>query len=131
MTEQDRIGWSLFSLRLGVFIVMGVWTLDKFFNVDHALGVFEKFYLIPADMAAPLMMFIAGAEAVLILLFFAGIKKRITYGLVFLFHGVSTLSSWQVYLDPFNNMLFWAAWPMLAACFALYLMRDMDTKFTA
>lgn len=131
MTEQDRIGWSLFSLRLGVFIVMAVWTLDKFFNVDHALGVFEKFYYIPSSMAEPLMLFIAIAEAVLITLFFAGIKKRITYGLVFVLHAVSTFSSWHVYIDPFNNMLFWAAWPMLAACFALYLMRDMDTKFTA
>ena len=131
MTDQDRIGWSLFSLRLGVFIVMGVWTLDKIVNPDHALKVFEKFYLIPSGVVGPVMMFIALAEAVLLIAFFAGIKKRLTYGLVFLFHAVSTFSSWKMYIDPFGNMLFWAAWPMLAACFALYLMRHMDTKFTA
>jgi hypothetical protein len=27
----------------------------------------------------------------------------------------------------FDNLLFFAAWPMLAACFALYLLRDLDT----
>lgn len=42
---------------------------------------------------------------------------------VLLLHGISTLSSYRQYLDPFNNLLFFAAWPMLAACFALYLLR--------
>ena len=33
------------------------------------------------------------------------------------------------YLAPFEgpNLLFYAAWPMLAACFALYRLRDLDT----
>jgi hypothetical protein len=36
------------------------------------------------------------------------------------------------YLNPWepNNLLFFAAWPMLAACFSLYLLRELDTKFT-
>ena len=32
-----------------------------------------------------------------------------------------------MYLEPFDHLLFFAAWPMLAACFALYLLRDDDT----
>lgn len=130
MTDNDRIGYALFSLRVGVFVVMFIWTLDKILNPEHALKVYEKFYYIPADVAAPLMMFIAVAEMVIILAFLGGLKKRITYGLVLLFHGVSTFSSWKMYIEPFSNMLFWAAWPMLAACFALYILRDMDSKFT-
>jgi putative oxidoreductase len=31
------------------------------------------------------------------------------------------------YLDPFSNLLFFAARPMLAACIALYMLRDFDT----
>jgi len=31
------------------------------------------------------------------------------------------------YLNPWQNLLFFAAWPMLAACVALYLLRDADT----
>jgi putative oxidoreductase len=45
-------------------------------------------------------------------------------------HGISTLSSYRQYLDPFDNLLFFAAWPMLAACVALFLLRDLDTKWT-
>lgn len=90
--------------------------------------MFENFYGIrgpgPAAFAA-----IGAAELVLILAFLAAIQKRITYGLVLLLHGVSTLASYNQYLDPFNNLLFFAAWPMLAACFTLYLLRDLDTRW--
>jgi putative oxidoreductase len=67
---------------------------------------------------------------VLVLAFLVGFKKRITYGLVLLLHAGSTFSSFTKYIDTFNNLLFFAAWPMLAACLALYLLRDEDTKFT-
>jgi hypothetical protein len=40
------------------------------------------------------------------------------------------LSAFSQYFDAFNNLLFFAAWPMWAACFALYLLRDADTKMT-
>ena len=69
-------------------------------------------------------------QLILVLAFVAGIKKRFTYGLIFLMHGGSTLSALGQYLDAFNNLLFFAAWPMWAACFVLYFMRDQDTKFT-
>ena len=45
-------------------------------------------------------------------------------------HAGSTFSAYAQYYDVFNNLLFFAAWPMLAACAALYLLRDADTKFT-
>lgn len=71
MDLQRRIPLALLSLRLGVFLVMLMWTLDKFVAPDHAAGIFG-----------------------------------------------------------FDNLLFFAAWPMLAACFSLYLLRDQDTLGT-
>ncbi|MEQ8801928.1 MAG: hypothetical protein RLP45_07815, partial [Haliea sp.] len=62
--------------------------------------------------------------------FVAGFMKRFSYGMILLLHTISTLSSWQQYLDAFNNLLFFAAWPMLAACIALYMLRDLDTRWT-
>ena len=85
MTERDRITTALLALRIGVFVVMLMWT---------------------------------------------GYQKRISYGGVFVLHAVSTFSSYRQYLAPFSNLLFFAAWPMLAACFTLYLLRDLDTKWT-
>jgi len=68
-------------------------------------------------------------ELLLLFGFLAGVRKRFTYGAVFLLHAISTFSSYKQYLSPFEgaNLLFYAAWPMLAACFALYLLRDLDT----
>jgi putative oxidoreductase len=129
MNQQERISWSLLLLRLGVFIVMLFWTLDKFVQPGHAAGVFENFYGLGG--LGPTVFYIIGAlELLLILAFVAGAWKRISYGLVLLLHAVSTLSSYQQYLDPFNNLLFFAAWPMLSACIALYLLRDLDTRWT-
>jgi hypothetical protein len=77
------------------------------------------------------MAAIGAAELVLVLAFVAGALRRPSYGLVTLLHGISTLSSWQQYLQPFDNLLFFAAWPMLAACIALYLLRDDDVLLSA
>lgn len=129
MTEKSRIEWALFVLRLGVFVVMLAWTIDKLLSPVHATKVFENFYFI-SGLGPSIMMGIGLIELVIIALFMAGLYKRFSYGFVLVVHGVSTLSSWkQYFVEP--NLLFFAAWPMLAACFALYLLRDMDVKFTA
>ncbi|XQW83494.1 hypothetical protein ACOYR1_10030 [Thalassotalea piscium] len=126
---QNRLQWSLLSLRVGVFIVMVMWTLDKFINPGHSARIFEHFYGIGG--ATDLVAYILGAiQLILVLAFLAGVKKRITYGVIFVMHGLSTLSAYNQYLDGFNNLLFFAAWPMWAACLALYLLRDQDVKFT-
>lgn len=125
---RNRLQNSLFSLRLGVFIVMFIWTMDKFINPGHSVGVFEKFYGI--GTSATLTYAFGVLQLVLVLAFLVGFKKRFTYGLIFLMHGGSTLSALAKYADPFNNLLFFAAWPMWAACFALYLLRDEDVKLT-
>ena len=128
---NQRLKLSLFSLRLGVLIVMLFWTLDKFIRPDHAASVFEGFYGM-SGFGASVMKIFGGLELILIVGFLLGIKKRFTYGLILILHGISTLSSYQQYMAPFEkvNLLFFAAWPMLAACIALYLLRDEDTWFT-
>jgi len=79
------------------------------------------------------MIYVIGALELTVLVgFVAGFAKKWTYGLVLLFHAVSTLSSYNQYVHPLiaPNMLFFAAWPMLGACFALYYLRDLDTLWT-
>lgn len=129
MLDKNRIANALLLLRLGVFIVILMWTLDKFVNPAHSAGVFENFYGL-SGWGPTVFMIIGALELVLLIGFVIGFQKRITYGLVFLIHAVSTISTWKQYLDPFNNLLFFAAIPMLAACWALYSLRDMDTRFT-
>ncbi|MGB5443164.1 MAG: hypothetical protein WBN57_11180 [Gammaproteobacteria bacterium] len=129
MKDQDkRLEVSLLLLRMSVFLVMFMWTIDKFINPGHAAKVYESFYYI-AGLESAVMYVIGALEIILLLLFLAGYKKKYTYAAVLLFHAVSTLSSFKQYLAPFDgpNLLFFAAWPMLAACFALFLLRDGDT----
>jgi hypothetical protein len=128
---QNNLQWSLFALRLGVFIVMLMWTLDKFINPAHTGKIFEIFYGV--SMTNHIVTYIlASLQLLLIILFISGVKKRLSYGLILLMHAGSTFSAYAIYLSPYsnNNLLFFAAWPMLAACITLYLLRDADTKFT-
>ena len=131
MDVDKRLQWSLLFLRLSVFLVMFMWTIDKFINPGHAAKVYEKFYYI-AGLGDVVMYAIGAIELILLLLFLAGYRKIYTYAAVLLLHAVSTLSSFNQYLAPFEgpNLLFFAAWPMLAACVALFLLRDQDKILT-
>ena len=74
------------------------------------------------------MYAIGAIEIIILLLFLVGYKKKYAYGAVLILHAVSTFSSFKQYLVPFEgpNLLFFAAVPMLAACFTLFLLRDQD-----
>lgn len=125
---EKRLAWSLLTLRLSVFIVMLIWALDKWINPAHTAAVFDNFYGISGlgEMAAAVL---GGLQIILCILFVLGVAKFVTYGIIFILHGASTLSSYAQYLDAFNNLLFFAAWPMWAACFTLFFMRSYD-RFT-
>ena len=46
LARERRLARALLSLRLSVFVVMLMWTLDKLINPDHAARVFRNFYLL-------------------------------------------------------------------------------------
>jgi len=128
--NNKKFALSMLFLRLTVFLVIFMWTIDKFVNPGHAAKVYEKFYYIPG-LESLAMNAIAGIEIIVLILFFIGFKKTFTYGAILAIHTVSTLSAFNQYLSPFEgpNLLFFAAWPMLAACLMLFLFRKEDTMF--
>lgn len=126
---NDRLGISLFILRVTVFVVMAMWSLDKLINPGHAAAVFENFYFI-SGIGASVLLIIGLLQLAIEIAFVLGLWKFWTYGFVTLAHGISTLSSWRQYLDPFENLLFFAAIPMLGACIALFLLRDADRRYS-
>ena len=132
MTDlQRRLAWSLLALRVTVFLVLGMWTLDKFVAPDHGAAVFATFYGLPG-LGTATVYGIGALQAVVVLAFLVGFQKRIATALVFAMHLISTLTPVARYLDPWTspNLLFYAAWPMLAAILALYLLRDYDSYFS-
>lgn len=130
ISDEKRLPVSLLLLRIGVFVVMALWSVDKIVNPGHAAGVFETFYFLEG-MGAGTLAAIGVVQLLLEVAFVAGLFRTFTYGYVLVVHALSTLSSWPGYLEPFDNLLFFAAWPMLAACIALFLLRDRDTLWSA
>ena len=116
---------SLLLLRLGVGLVMAMWTADKFINPAHSGAVLENFYGLPA-LGPEVFVVLGVVQALIVLLFVTGTLRGFSYAAVLLMHGASTLSAWKQYLDGFDNLLFFAAWPMLAACITLLLLRAHD-----
>lgn len=129
MQHSAKLANALMLLRLSVFLVMLMWTLDKFINPDHSAAVYANFYQL-GGLGPQVFLMIGALELLLLLAFVTGFRKTISYGLVLGIHAVSTLSTWQQYLDPFNNLLFFAAIPMLAACWTLFSLRELDTRLS-
>jgi putative oxidoreductase len=125
--NRDRVGVALLALRVTAFLVMLVWTIDKFVRPAHAISVYEHFYFL-RGLGPTIIYSIGVAELILLIGFVIGFTPRFTYGVVLLLHAVSTFSSLQQYLHPYEgpNILFFAAWPMLGACCALYYLRDLE-----
>ncbi|AQM67022.1 hypothetical protein Vca1114GL_00499 [Vibrio campbellii] len=121
---QQQLGIALLALRLSIALVFIMWALDKVLVPEHAMKVFSGFYGL--DISSGFSVALGIAQLVFIGVFLAGLWKNLTYLAILVLHSGSTFSSFAKYLDPFNNLLFFAAWPMLAACFALYLLREHD-----
>jgi putative oxidoreductase len=76
MTNNERkMNTSLLLVRLSIFLVMFMWTLDKFINPGHAAKVFEKFYFIPG-LESFALYGIAAIEMIILGLFVTGIQKN-------------------------------------------------------
>ncbi len=127
-TAEHRISVALLLLRLSVFWVMLMWTIDKFIKPEHAAAVFAKFYFI-GGLSHGIVYAIGAIQLAIIVGFVLGFQKRFTYAAVLFLHSVSTFSSFKQYFAPYENvnLLFFAAWPMLAACFTLFYLKDLDT----
>jgi len=128
MKLDKKLSISLFSMRVTVFIVMLMWTIDKLLRPEHASAVYEKFYGLSGVMDH-LMQGLGILELILLIGFVLGLWKSITYLIVFILHTISAFSTLGVYFTPFtgNHLLFFAALPMWAACLSLYLLRHEDT----
>ena len=122
---ERRLRISLLLLRLSLGLVMMVWAFDKILNPSHGAAVFESFYGL-GGIGESVVPIIGIAQALLVVAFLLGVARTWTYGAVLLMHAVTTLVSWSAYLQPLKNILFFAAWPMLAGLIALFLLRHED-----
>lgn len=125
---RSKLALSLFLIRVGVGIVFLMWTLDKLINPEHAARVFAAFYMIPS-LSEVASYVIGTIQMIVVLAFLAGAYKRYSYAAIFIMHFISSASTYARYFDPWTgtNLLFFAALPMLAGCWALWALREQDT----
>ena len=128
---EDKVKLPLLSLRLSVALVMWVWVIDKFVNAQHTVVVWKAFYFVE-NLPLNASYVLGVLQGLVILAFTSGYKRKLSYGIVFIMHLGSTLTPFDRYLDPYMlpNILFFPAWTMLAAIFALFWLRDYDTMWT-
>ena len=128
MTHPSALPRALFAIRWSAVIFLLPWTVEKFLHPEKAQGIAAAFYFVN-ELPLWGSYLQGGVWAVLLGLFALGVLRFWTYGLVALFHGVSTLSTVGRLLDPYEgvNHLFYAAIPTLAALVALWMLRDFDT----
>lgn len=98
-----------------------VWAFDKILNPQHGAAVFESFYGL-SGVGEALVQMLGFGQALVVAAFLAGFARTWTYGALLIMHAITTVVSWSAYLQPLENILFLAAWPMLAAFITLFLL---------
>ena len=128
---QGPLRLSLFLLRVSLGLFLLIWGIEKLVMPEGTVGIFSRFYLMDIS---PEMAFGLGISQVLLsLAIVLGLYKTMTYGLGLILHAVSTISTYEQLLNPFErgNHLFLAAVPILIAFIVLFLMRREDPLWTA
>ena len=117
----------LFLTRLSIFAFLLPWQIMRFTKPESINGIAQKYYKfsvpeIGSTITGVLMM-------ALLIAFLVGFKKRISYGLVALLHGVGTAMTIPNLIPGIEgyNQLFLAAIPALMAMVLLYCLRNEDT----
>ena len=120
----------LFLTRLSIFLFMLPWQLMRFTKPDVINNISNKYYKfsmpeIGSTITGVLMI-------ALLIAFLVGFKKKISYLLVLLLHGIGTVMTIPNLIPGLEgyNQLFLAAVPALAAMLLLYVLRDEDTMLS-
>ncbi len=120
----------LFLTRLSIFLFMLPWQLMRFTTPEAINRISNKYYKfsmpeIGSTITGVLMI-------ALLIAFLVGFKKKISYLLVLLLHGIGTLMTIPNLIPGLEgyNQLFLAAVPALAAMLLLYCLRDEDTMLS-
>ena len=117
----------LFLTRISIVAFLLPWQLMRFSKPEGINNIVQKYYKfsmpeIGSTITGVLMM-------ALLIAFLVGFKKRISYGLVALLHGVGTAMTIPNLIPGLEgyNQLFLAAIPALMAMVLLYCLRNEDT----
>jgi len=120
----------LFLTRLSIFLFMLPWQIMRFTKPEVINNISNKYYKfsmpeIGSTITGVLMI-------ALLIAFLIGFKKKMSYLLVLILHGIGTAMTIPNLIPGIEgyNQLFLAAVPALAAMLLLYCLRDEDTMLS-
>lgn len=122
---------SLAILRIGLFLFMMVWALEKFVRPEAYQSIFGAFY--GFDAGQTLIYLIGAIQVGILVLFVVGKFKFASYGLVMLMNVITLLVSYSKILAPYEgstNHLFVASIVVATTSIALFLARSDDNFLT-
>ena len=124
----SNIKMPLFFTRISIAYFLLPWVLMRFLKPEGAKGIAAKYYKI-STMPEIATTLIGVFWVLLLVAFVAGLKKRISYGLVLIIHTVGTLFTipYLIVGTEQMNIMFFAAIPVIGAMWLLYSMREHDT----
>lgn len=131
---SNSLRFSLFSLRITLFLFMMMWAVLKITNPgsygvsDTGAGIFGSFYGV--NLGQTVVLLVGVAQILFLLVFAVGAAKLLTTGGVLAMNLVTLVVSMPSILTSLGgegNLLFAASLPVLGASLALFLMRDADT----
>ncbi len=122
---------ALLILRLSVAAFFAIWVIEKFVAPEKTQAIWGAFYFYE-NLPLEASYAIGVIQAVVLLAFVLGIATFWSTGFLMVIHALSTLSTWERMIAPYEgvNHLFWAAVPALGALIVLFMLRDEDTLLT-
>ncbi len=123
---QRRIAGALLLLRLTLGGFLLQWGIEKFVNPKAAAGIADYFYGV--SLSATLAYAHGVIEVAIAVALLLGFRRRLSYGLAGIGHGITVAVSYRQLLHPYTdiNHMFTASVPVLGGFILLYLLRDWD-----
>ena len=120
---------ALLFLRISLGLLLVIWGIDKFADVEHGLAVSNHFYF--GVFSRPLLLRVFGViEIVSGVLIMIGVLRRFVYPILLAITGVTLLAVWRSVIDPWgwwlegSNVLFYPSLIIFAASLVLWAFRD-------
>lgn len=128
-SQQRRIEIAILLLRLSLGGFLLLWGIDKLVAPFSTVITFRGFYGLAINSTVAIT--IGVLEIALALAIIAGLFKTLSYGLGLVMHATSVVVTHKQWLAPFgDNHLFIAALPVLGAFIVLFMLRDLDRRWS-
>lgn len=128
-SQSKGLTWGLLILRLGLGVFLAICALNKVINPEAMIPLFLEFYYI--DVSSFFVVILGALELMLSLLFIMGMYKTLSYGIALVSQIIMLIACYEkIKIPAKSESLFFMLIPIIFAFGALFVMRNLDNKWT-